>query len=400
MNADTIMPKTIQLVNNQLSDSQINSICDWLKTKPKLTQGSLVKKFEEHFADFLGADYAVFVNSGSSAILLGLYSLLEQKKIERGATVGIPAVCWATDLAPVKQLGLKPKLIDINLDDLAAGINSLTLQGVDVLLLVSVLGLVPDMNAIKDYCNETSTILLEDCCESLGSSYNGKKLGTFGDMSFFSTYYGHHLSSIEGGFIVTDNFKTYEVLKMLRAHGWDRDLSNPSKLNLRVSNNISDFDSLYTFYGAGFNFRNTEIGAYIGLEGLKKLDDSIQARRENGNRYRENFKAAKMWAPKKNSYGFESFFAYPVIVPEMQREITVDRLKNKNIECRPLIAGSIENHPLYKNNWGVSDPIKKECPVANLLHVGGFYIPCHEGLGLTEVDYISDIIIDSIVGDI
>ena len=284
----------ISLVNDTIDNKDIDLLIDWLKTYPRLTKGPLTPKLEEKWSNWLGRKYSVFVNSGSSANLLMLYSLLEMGKITRSSKVVIPSVAWATDLTPAVQLGLEPILCDINLNDLSVDLEHLEYifqnEQPDVLMLVSVLGLVPDMKAIVKLCNEHNVMLLEDTCESMGSEFEGKKLGTFGLMSSFSTYFGHHISTIEGGFISTDDEELYNILKSLRSHGWDRDLDPVEQKRLQDEWDVSEFNSLYTFYYHGFNLRSTDLQAFIGLNQVDKLDEICKKRNRNFNKYQNRIK--------------------------------------------------------------------------------------------------------------
>ena len=236
----------IKLVTDTINNQDIDSLISWLKTYPRLTKGELTPKFEDKWSSWLGTHHSVFCNSGSSANLLMLWALIEAGRITRDAKVVVPSVAWATDLAPVMQLGMTPILCDSNMEDLSVDINHL--ENIfketkpDVLLLVSVLGLVPDMQKINELCHEHNVILLEDTCESMGSQWENKKLGTFGLMSSFSTYFGHHISTIEGGIVSTNDEELYEILKAIRSHGWDRDAAPKFSSQLREQWNTTDFD--------------------------------------------------------------------------------------------------------------------------------------------------------------
>jgi len=211
---------TIKLVKNTIENSEIDELKVWLSTYPQLTQGPKVKEFEAQWSSFLGVKYSTFVNSGSSALLLSYYAI----HLTTGRkNIIVPGLSWATDLAPVIQFGFNPILCDCNLDDLSLDLNHLEelLQNYQdcVVCLVSVLGLVPDMDKILELKTKYNFILLEDVCESFGSEYKTQKLGSLGDISVFSLFYGHHLSTIEGGMICTNDEKLNDVLEMIRAHG-------------------------------------------------------------------------------------------------------------------------------------------------------------------------------------
>ena len=264
----------ITLVKDTIGNEDIDRLVEWLKTYPRLTKGPITLDFEEKYSKWLGRKYSVFVNSGSSANLLML-SALQQGDYLKNNKVVVPSVAWATDLSPVIQLGLEPILCDSNMEDLSVDLEHLEKifqeESPSVLMFVSVLGLVPNMDELVNLCDEYNVILLEDTCESMGCEYKGQKLGTFGKMASFSTFFGHHISTIEGGLISTDDFKLYELLLSIRSHGWDRDLSSETQSQLQQDWDVSKFDAMYTFYYSGFNMRSTDLQAYIGLAQIDKM---------------------------------------------------------------------------------------------------------------------------------
>ena len=316
-----------------------------------------------------------------------LYALIEGDYLKNHKVI-IPSIAWATDLSPVIQLGLDPILCDCNLNDLSVDLEHLEQlfkkHSPSALILVSILGLVPDMEKIVKLCSEYNVLLLEDSCESMGCEYKGKKLGTFGEMSTFSTYFGHHISTIEGGFICTDNKELYELLISLRSHGWDRDLSKETQEKLQKEWSISKFNSLYTFYYSGFNFRSTDLQAYIGINQIDKLESWGKKREKNYQTYQKLIKN-NFWKPKSFSDSFISNFAYPVI--SKNRDKIVSDLQKNNIEVRPLISGSMGTQPFYIKSYG-----KLELPNASIVDKYGFYVPNHPHLNNTELKLISNII--------
>ena len=378
----------IKLVNDTISNEDIDSLVEWLKTYPRLTKGELTVELEKKWSKWLGVSNSVFCNSGSSANLLMLWALVEAGRIPRESKIVVPSVAWATDLSPVIQLGMTPLLCDVNLDDLSVDLDSLeTLfkeSKPQVLLLVSVLGLVPDMQSIVNLCNKYNVILLEDTCEGMGSKYNEKKLGTFGLMSSFSTYFGHHISTIEGGFISTDDEELYEVLKSIRSHGWDRDSSKSFSSSLRDEWGTSDFNSLYTFYYSGFNLRSTDLQAFIGLGQIDKLNQICDKRNANFKLYQKELKDFKPYISDKDS-NFISNFAYPVI--DRNRDLIVKRLIEADIEVRPMICGSMGSQPFYVKEFGKN--IQRN---ASTVDSYGFYVPNHPGLNKEGILTITNII--------
>jgi CDP-6-deoxy-D-xylo-4-hexulose-3-dehydrase len=377
----------IKLVSDTINNNDINQLIDWLKTYPRLTKGELTPLLEDKWSNWLGTDYSIFCNSGSSANLLMLWALIEAGRITRDSKIVVPSVAWATDLAPVIQLGMTPILCDSNLEDLSVDLNHLEKIFIEtkpeVLLLVSVLGLVPDMDKLVDLCKTHNVILLEDTCESMGSEYNSKKLGTFGLMSSFSTYFGHHISTIEGGFVSTNDEELYEVLKSIRSHGWDRDASPEYSKQLRNKWKTSDFDALYTFYHSGFNLRSTDLQAFIGLGQIDKLNSICQKRNENFKIYQKELGHI---SPNIIDRGFISNFAYPII--HQDRNVIVKKLQESNIEVRPMICGSMGTQPFYVKKYG-----KKNLPNVSKIDKYGFYIPNHPGLSKSDIKKITNIIL-------
>ncbi len=377
----------ISLVKDTIDNKDIDRLIDWLKTYPRLTKGSVTLEFENKFSKWLGRRYSVFVNSGSSANLLVLSALLQGEYLKNNKIV-VPSTAWSTDLAPVIQLGLKPLLCDSNMNDLSVDLEHLEKIFVEespsALLLVSVLGLVPDMESIVSLCAEYDVILLEDSCEAMGCEYIGRKLGTFGLASTFSTFFGHHISTIEGGLISTDNKEFYELLVSIRSHGWDRDLSVETQVKLQQDWDVSEFDAMYTFYYAGFNFRSTDLQAYIGLTQIDKLDKWGKNREFNYKLYQKSIKN-DYWKPKSYFDSFTSNFAYPVISPHKDK--IVKKLQENKVEVRPMICGSMGTQPFYVKKYG-----RLELPNVSIIDRDGFYVPNHPKLKGTEIAIISKII--------
>ena len=376
----------ISLVKDTIDNKDIDRLVDWLKTYPRLTKGSVTLEFENKFSKWLGRKYSVFCNSGSSANLLVLSALLQGKYLKNTKIV-VPSTAWSTDLAPVIQLGLKPLLCDSNLKDLSVDLEHLEKIFVEespsALLLVSVLGLVPDMENVVELCDKYDVILLEDTCEAMGCEYIGQKLGTFGLASTFSTFFGHHISTIEGGIISTDDKDFYELLVSIRSHGWDRDLSKETQVKLQKEWGVSEFNALYTFYYSGFNFRSTDLQAYIGLTQIDKLDDWGKQREDNYYLYQRLINTE--WKPTSYFDSLTSNFAYPVISPH--RDKIVKKLQENKVEVRPMICGSMGTQPFYVKHYG-----RLELPNVSLIDRDGFYVPNHPKLTTDEITFIAEII--------
>jgi len=377
----------ITLVKDTIDNKDIDRLVDWLKTYPRLSKGPVTLEFEEKYSNWLGTKYSVFVNSGSSANLLML-STLKQGNYLKNNKIVVPSTAWATDLAPVIQLGLEPILCDSNMEDLSADLEHLEKifqeESPSALMFVSVLGLVPDMNKIVELCFEYDVILLEDTCEAMGCEYKGKKLGTFGKMSSFSTFFGHHISTIEGGIVSTDDFELYELLLSIRSHGWDRDLSVETQYKLQKEWRVSEFDAMYTFYYSGFNIRSTDLQAYIGLAQIDNLNDWGKKREENFHLYNKLIRN-DFWKVKSKPDCLESNFAYPIIHPK--RDEIVKTLTSNNVEVRPMICGSMGTQPFYVKEFG-----ELKLPNVTIIDEYGFYVPNNPKLTREEVSFISGLV--------
>lgn len=386
--------KKIELASATIDNDDIDLLADWLKTYPRLTKGSLTKELEQKFAKWLGTKHSLFVNSGSSANLLMLYALIERGDLKIGDSVLVPALSWSTDMAPVIQLGLIPVLVDCNLQDLSIDfdhlktiLNETETNKPKALILVSVLGLVPDTKKIVEYCEEHNIIVLEDNCESMGSEIDETKLGNFGLMSSYSTYFGHHISTIEGGFVATNDEELYDILLSIRSHGWDRDLSKDKQEQLRDENLVDSFQALYTFYYAGFNLRSTDLQAFIGLGQLAKLKNIVTQRSMLWEHYYDNLSPA-LWKPKRKDDAFISPMAYPIITNHKDEKYKIiDKLEENKVEARPLICGSLGTQPYYKKRYG-----RLILPNANRVDSCGLYVPLHPEMTENDVIRICNII--------
>ena len=378
-----------KLVSDTINRDDINALIEWLQQDPipRLTKGDLTAELEEKWAKKIGTKYSVYVNSGSSAILLALAALNESNRLKNNRIV-VPALSWATDVSSPMLLGLDPIMCDCNLHDLSCDLTALEFifkqDNPAALILVSPLGLVPQMKEVVELCEKYDVILLEDVCESMGSKYNNKNLGSFGFASFFSMYFGHHLSTIEGGFINTNDEDFYHMLLMMRSHGWDRDLPKWKQDELRKEYNCNKFDALYNFYVPGFNLRATDLQAFIGLRAIDKLDNYVVKRTNNFNTYKSWITNNKLNLDNY-TYNTISNFAMPIV--HEQRDNIVKDLISANIEVRPLIAGNMASKPMWKK-YACGESL----PNAELIEKHGFYVPNHQDLTSQEISQITDII--------
>ena len=381
------MTEKINLVKDTIDFNDVKRLITWLETNPRLTKGDLTLEFEKKWSEWLGVKYSVFVNSGSSANLAAIYSLLLSGKLKNNKIV-VPAVSWVTTVTPTIQLGMEPIMCDCDIDNLGLDINHLKEiiknNNPSVIILVHVLGIPNHMDEILKLCKENDILLIEDTCESIGSKYNDKLLGTLGDLSTFSFYFGHHMSTIEGGMISTNDEDLYHILLSIRSHGWDRDLPKEKQNSLREKYGVDKFRSLYTFYYPGFNLRSTDLQAYIGLGQLEKLDMIVENRNKNFIRYKNEIKNT-FWNVSEPEGSFISNFSFPIITKNI-KELT-EQLITNNIECRPLICGSINEHPFWYERYG-----KQNLPNSKLVHNYGLYLPNNHQMTDEEISKVIEVV--------
>tara|TARA_Y100001968_G_scaffold193652_1_gene177606 strand:+ start:568 stop:1740 length:1173 start_codon:yes stop_codon:yes gene_type:complete len=376
------MYKKIGLASETIPKEHLDRLSEWIKTYPRLTQGEKVVEFESLFAKYIEVNDSTFVNSGSSANLLMASTNLFYKDL-RNKKVGIPALSWATTVSPFIQLGYQPYLLDvdptnlgINVDDLYKLIKE---EDIGTLILVHVLGHNSSIEKILDICEDYDIRLLEDNCQSLGSTISGKRLGSFGLASTCSFFYGHHISTIEGGCLCSNDYEFNQVSKSLRSHGWGRNLDMEFHQNLRSKYNTSDFRDLYTFYYPGYNLRSTELNAFLGLKQMSILDEYCSKRSILFNKYKEEL--SSFWC-QQSSNDFISSFAYATLVKNPE-EVWI-HLKKKDIESRPLIAGSIGQQPFWKEYSGRRTSLK----FADQIHLYGIYLPVNADIDNIDVHRI------------
>ena len=370
------------------------ALIKFISSAKKLSFGQECEKFERNFARYQERKYCIFFNSGSSANLALIQALLNLEKFQKDDKIGFSAVTWPTNIMPLIQLGLRPVPIDIELDTL--NISSQTLQKVlqttslKALFITNLLGFCDDIDTIKKICDEKNIILIEDNCESLGTVYKGRKLGNFGLASTFSFFVGHHLSTIEGGVVCTDNRELAEMLRLVRAHGWDRNLNNYQTKLLRKKFGIhSDFYGSYTFYDLGYNFRPTEINGFIGNYQLKYIDEILQKRNANFIRLASIlYKKTEQYYPIKFDHiDFVSNFAVPLICKtEYLRDKLRKKCKNK-IEIRPIVAGDLTQQPFFRK-YMPSCANNFVYPNAQIVHKQGLYFGNNPDLTEEEIKEI------------
>ena len=338
----------------------------------KFTMGEKVAKFERKFSEYIGMKYSVMVNSGSSANLLMIAALVTEGRLKKGDEVIVPAVSWSTTYTPLQQYGLKVKFVDIDLDTLNIDIDSLKdaiSNKTKLLFLVNLLGNPNDMDKIFAICSKYSVDIIEDNCESLGAVYKSKKCGSFGLMSSHSFFFSHHISTMEGGMISTNNEDTYLILKSLRAHGWTRDLPDESNMHIKSKD---DFYEMFNFIYPGYNLRPLEMSGAIGLEQLKKLDNLVKVRRENAIHFLNLMKNKKSIMVQKEVES-SSWFGFSII--NIDQELSSEDFRKKitelGFEIRPIVAGNFTLNPVIDY---FEHEIYGKLQNANFLHENGIFI--------------------------
>jgi len=352
------------------------------------TMGKNVKDFEERFADYFGMKYAVMVNSGSSANLIAVASLFYKKDcpLKKGDEVIVPCISWATTFHPLHQYGLKMKFVDIDLLTLNYDIDELkkaVSKNTRMIVAVSILGNPCQFDEISDLCKEENIILFEDNCESMGAKFNGKYTGTFGLVNTFSTFFSHHISTMEGGFILTDDREIYNLLKSLRSHGWTRGQDEDSILYERKGD---DFFEAYRFILPGYNVRATEIQGAIGIRQLGKLDKFLNIRRKNAAHFVSLFKDDKRFIIQEE-IGESSWFCFTMIInPEsnVDRNRVLKKLKDANIEYRIITGGNILRHDVIR----YYDYTITKSSNADIAHYNGFFVGNHPYDIRDKIDYL------------
>jgi dTDP-4-amino-4,6-dideoxygalactose transaminase len=319
------------------------------------TMGKHVAEYERQFAEFFGSKYAVMVSSGSTANLIMIASLFytqnEQLKLQRGDEVIVPAVSWSTTYYPLYQYGLKLKFVDIDRNTLNMDLDQLESAITDktrAILSVNLLGNPNDFIRINQMIADRNIILLEDNCESMGATLNGKQAGTFGVMGTFSSFFSHHIATMEGGCVVTDDEELYHILLCLRAHGWTRNLPKFNKVTGEKSDD--PFEESFKFVLPGYNVRPLEMSGAIGVEQLKKLPNFIQNRRNNAQYFQELFSNHPYLSIQQET-GQSSWFGFSLVIKEgigVQRKDIVKKLMDNGVEVRPIVTGNFAKNEVVK----------------------------------------------------
>jgi len=376
------------LATSTWDDKELNAI-QTVIDKDMYTMGTSVLEFENNFAKFTGSKYAVMVNSGSSANLLAVASLFYSKipKLKRGDEVIVPAVSWSTTYYPLYQYGLKLKFVDIDLETLNFDLDALEraiTPETKMIFAVNLLGNSNDYETINNLIADRNIILLEDNCESMGADFQGKKTGSFGLMGTFSTFFSHHMATMEGGLVCTDNEELYHVLIAIRAHGWTRHLPKENKVANKSEN---WFEESFRFILPGYNLRPVEMSGAIGIEQLIKLPNFIEVRRQNAVHFQKIFKNHKDLIIQKET-GNSSWFGFSLVIKPsstLKREDVIKKLTKSNIDCRPIVSGNFTKNEVMKFfDYEVFETL----PNADYIDKHGFFVGNHQIPLEKEIDYL------------
>ena len=359
------------------------------------TMGKHVKEFEHCFAQHMGSKYCVMVNSGSSANLLMVASLFyttnDLLRLKPGDEVIVPAVSWSTTYYPLNQYNLKVKFVDIDIETLNFDLRQLksaVTKDTKAIFAVNLLGNPNDFHAIQQIIGDRNIHLIEDNCEAMGAEYKGKKTGTFGVMGTFSTFFSHHMSTMEGGLIVTDDEELYHILLSLRAHGWTRNLPPNNKVSKRYED---DFIESFRFVLPGYNVRPLELSGAIGTEQLKKLPSFIETRRNNAQVLLNLFEGHSELMLQKNIDN-SSWFGFSLVTrpnSKLKREKLITKLQNNRVDCRPIVAGNfVKNEVMKYFNYTTHGDLVN----ADYIHDNGLFIGNHHINMEKELKILADIL--------
>jgi len=370
----------------------------------QVTMGEKVRQFEAMFADYIGVNHAVMVHSGSSANLL-ILSVLTNPALENcikpGDEVITPAVTWATTVWPIINCNAVPVLVDVdletfnlNIDEVKKAITSKT----KAIMPVHLLGNPCNIDKIIELAKEHNLYVIEDACEAHGAEFQGQKVGSFGDFSSFSFYFSHHITTIEGGMVLTDNEELAELARALRVFGWVRDLKDKNK----IAKEHKSIDSRYLFLNIGYNFRPTEIQGAFGIHQLKKLDKFIEIRRQNAEFWLENLREYENYLllHTEREMTKHVWFGYPITIkPDapFAREGLVNWLEGRGVETRPIMAGNIEEQPAMR----LFDCRKiGDLPNSKFIMHNSFFFGNHHGITKAEkeavISYVKEFIRDAV----
>jgi CDP-6-deoxy-D-xylo-4-hexulose-3-dehydrase len=362
----------------------------------RFTMGEQVRRFEDAFAARFGMKHAVMVNSGSSANLLAVAALFYRaaRPLQRGDEIIVPAISWATTFHPLQQYGLKLRFVDVELDTLnmdASALEAALTPRTRMVVAVSILGNPAALDKIRAFCDAHDLILFEDNCESLGARLHGKPCGTFGDVNTFSTFYSHHISTMEGGLLLTNDTEIDHLSRAIRNHGWARDVPDDSPV--RGLGRVLDdpFFEAYRFVVPGYNLRPLEFAGAVGIEQLKKLDRMLEIRRANAAVFVTLFHDDKRFIIQREN-GSSSWFSFTMILNPalgIDRRKVMDAMRGAGIEFRMITGGCFPKHEAIKYfDYDVVGSIAN----ATIAHEHGFFVGNHPRDLTAELNHLRDVL--------
>ncbi len=386
------MTKQYLLADRTINRDDLRDLIEWLETDPWLTQGPLVREFERRWAEWLGVKHAAFVNSGSSADLLMYCSLLYSGRL-RNTKVVVPAISWATTVMPAIQLGFEPVMCEADWTNFGLDLNHLEdllkRHNPAAVIVVHVLGVPNEMEQLLRLKARYEFALMEDACAAAGSRYDGRRVGTFGDLSAFSFYYGHHVSTIEGGMVCTNDAGLHDILVQTRAHGWPKDLAPEREEAQARRRGVIEFNRPFTFYYPGFNVRSSDLNARIGLSQLNRIDEVVRRRVENHRAYQARFLTAPGFHCQRCDRATISSISFAAVAQSQDHRERIARvLRAGNIETRPLGGGNMSRQPYWTDRYGST-----VFPVADKIHLAAFQLPNHPLLTTDDVNHICDTVL-------
>jgi len=360
----------------------------------RFTMGPEVAQYEKNFSEYNQSKYTVMVSSGSAANLLMVAAMFltrdPSRQLKRGDEVIVPAVSWSTTYFPLQQYGLKLKFVDIDKETLNIDIHKLRDAISDktkLIMAVNLLGNPNDFESIFDLIQDRDITLLEDNCESLGATFQNKKTGTFGLMGSYSSFFSHHIATMEGGCIVTDDEELFHILLSIRAHGWTRDLPEE---NLICEKSSDPFQESFRFILPGYNVRPLEMSGAIGIEQLKKLPSFIINRRKNAKYFQKIFKQLPFLNIQKE-IGKSSWFGFSILISQdapFSRVDLVRELDNSQIECRPIVTGNFLKNKEVLEHFDYT--ISGELEGAEFIDSNGLFVGNHHENLVSNLDYLKD----------
>lgn len=371
---------TYELASTSWGQEELDAIARVVATG-QFTMGEEVRRFERAFADRFGVDHAVMMNSGSSANLVGVAALfhVQDRPLQRGDEVIVPAISWATTFHPLQQYGLRLRFVDVELDTLNMDVSKLEqalTPRTRMVMAVSILGNPAALDVIRAFSDQHRLLFFEDNCESMGATLGGRLCGTFGDLGTFSTFYSHHISTMEGGLLVTNRGDIANLARAIRNHGWARDCAPATPRAGDVHAEFDEFFEAYRFIVPGYNVRPLEMCGAIGLEQLKKLDAMIQARRANAALFQQLFRGDDRFILQRE-HGASSWFSFTIIlnpVRRIDRGRVMNAMRAGGIGFRMITGGSFLRHEAAKFfDYDVVGTLAN----ADLAHDHGFFVGNH-----------------------